>query len=62
MEPRLEPCDAHAAFIAAVGEESAMPLLYRCPDCEIYNIDPKRAVERAQVIINKLIHAEEMEL
>jgi len=62
MEPTLEPCEAHARFIEAVGMESALPLLYRCPDCEIYNLDPGRATRRAQVIINKLMHREQGEL
>lgn len=62
MEPTLEPCESHASFIAAVGIDSAMPLLFRCPDCEIYNIDPKHASARAQVVINKLMHTEQGEL
>jgi hypothetical protein len=62
MEPTLEPCEAHAQFLAVVGIDSAMPLLYRCPDCEIYNIEPGAASARAQAVINKLMQREEGEL
>lgn len=62
MEPTLEPCEAHAQFIAAVGIDSAMPLLFRCPRCEISNLQPDRATARAQVLINKLMAEEAKEL
>ena len=62
MEPTLEPCEAHAAFLNTVGIDSAIPLLYRCPDCEIYNIDPKHASVRAQVVIDRLLRQEEREI
>jgi hypothetical protein len=62
MEPTLEPCNAHAQFLAVVGIDSAMPLLFRCPDCEIYNIDPSKATARAQAVIDALMKREAGEL